>query len=565
MRSVLFILTFLFLQVSFSQNDTIVDFGQSLLNENRLDIAISYYNKHLIVSQNDEQSIHLLLGLAEAYKLQLNYSEASKYYTRAFEEIELSNNTQLKFFYYVKMAEFYRKRTLFKEAAVELKKADIILKSHQIDDVYLSNFYGRKAALFTEYYFIQDSTLYYASKALKLAEKVNDKDGVFYSSLEISGVYEDKKEFQNAIKSLETLIKYSEDNKLIQQQVDAYINYTRILIKDNQLEKALRECLKALEFAKENELFYGEILFTDNIRNIYKKLGNITKAYQYLEIRLDLTDKYYKIEHDNFLFDLEEKYKLSEKENQITINNLEIENKNKALETNKRQLFISFALLLAAIGISVLIAYFLKKEKRSNKRLQRLSQENKFLLSEANHRINNNLQLMVILISDQLKKTPKKRNFQLKSILTKVEAISTLHKHLYKNEDKNKVDVCSYLNDVKTGFFQVFKENNIETNFNIAPVQIPSDYAMYFGLLLTELCINSIKHAFENQEYKEINFELKYTDRIIFKYSDNGTTRMDNIIQPKLIDKICRQLEIEYEINTENGFSFSFVKEIIND
>ncbi|WP_225034580.1 sensor histidine kinase [Winogradskyella sp. SM1960] len=550
-------------QLLFAQDDTILNHGQNLIYENKLDKALSYYTEHLKEHTTKEDEIHFLLGLADIYKLKLDYDTANTYYIQAFEAINLTNNKQLKFLYHVKMAEFYRKRILFTDAVKHLDIATSILKHHKIEDRYLAKYYGRKAALFTEYFFIPDSTLLYAKKGLQLSKKINDKDGIFYSSLEISGVYENKKDYKKTIDYLEDLISFAEKNNLIQNKVDAYINYTRVLIKDKQYNKALEECLKALSFAKENELFYGEILFVDNIRNIYEKLGNTTKAYEYLELRLDLTDAYYKIEHSKFLFELEEKYKLTEKENQIKISNLEIENQNKALASNKAKLIISIGLLLAAIGLSLLIAYFLKKEKKSNKELHSLSQENEFLLSEANHRINNNLQLVVILISDQLKKSKNQENFQLKNILTKVEAISTLHQHLYKNNDKKKIDIQNYLHDVMASFFEVFKDNNIKTNINIQSVEISTDYAMYYGLLLTELFINSIKHAFSPQDNKTIIFELtKQTSTLYFQYSDNGTAANNMSIKPKLIDKLARQIKVDYSIQSSNGFKFSFSQQI---
>ncbi|WP_047547014.1 sensor histidine kinase [Psychroserpens sp. Hel_I_66] len=558
---------FIFFQVSFAQNDSLFIDGQQLIYENKFDEAIDFYKNRLAETENREQTFESYMGLAEVYKLNLDYNQANDFYLKAFEIVKETDNPQLKFLYHVKMAEFYRKRTLFKEASTELDKASLILKYNTISDASLVKFYSRKAALFTEYFHKQDSTLLYAERALKLAKKINDKDNIFYSTLEISGVYEDQKEYGKAISYLQELIVYALENKLIQQRADAYVNYTRLLIKDNQLNKALTESLKALDFAKKNELLYNEILFTDNTRNIYEKLGNTNKAYEYLKIRLQLTDQYYQLEHNKFLFELEEKYKLEDKENQIKINTLEIDNQNKALATNKTKLYVSIVFLVFAIAIAILIAHFLKKEKNSNKQLQDLSQENEFLLSEANHRINNNLQLVVILISDQLKKTKGQEGFQLKNILTKVEAISTLHKHLYKNEDKKKVDIHDYLNDVKATFFEVFKENDIQNKFHIASAETPTDYAMYLGLLLTELYINSIKHAFGSQDHKEIDFELKYDENnfLYFNYSDNGTQAKGKKIQPKLIDKICRQLKIEYDIDTTNGFNFSFEKKLNND
>lgn len=553
-------------QLSFSQKDEIVDFGQNLINQNKLDQAITYYAKRIVEPSNEEQKIHLLLGLAEVYKLKLDYDSASDYYIKAFESIKNIKNKQLAFLYHVRMAEFFRKRTMLVESVNQLDKAALILKGNKVEDLYLAKYYNRKAALFTEFYHIQDSTLFYANKSLDLSKKIKDKDNVFYSLLEIAGVYERKKEYKTAIRYLEEIIDFAKNNNMEQQEADAYISYIMALARSNQLEKALKTALYAANFSKNKNLLYNEIIFNENIQNLYFRLNNTEKAYEYLKYRLELTTKYDEIQKEELLLNVEAQYKLAEKENQITINKLEIINQKKELASNRINLYIVLSLFVFAISIAFLIAYFLNKTRNNNKKLQSLSQENQFLLSEANHRINNNLQLVVILISNQLKKTSEEEGMQLKNILTKVEAISTLHKHLYKNEDKKKVDIGSYLNDVKVSFFDVFKENDIQTNFKVPFVEMPTDLAMYLGLLLTELLINSIKYAFNKQDNKAIHFELKYTNGVLFfNYADNGNDNQNKTIKPILIDKICRQLEMGYKISTENGFSFSIEKKINND
>lgn len=553
-------------QLSFSQKDEIVDFGQNLINQNKLDQAITYYAKRIVEPSNEEQKIHLLLGLAEVYKLKLDYDTASDYYIKAFESIKNIKNKQLAFLYHVRMAEFFRKRTMLVESAAQLDKAALILKGNKVEDLYLAKYYNRKAALFTEFYHIQDSTLFYANKSLDLSKKIKDKDNVFYSLLEIAGVYERKKEYKTAIRYLEEIIDFAKNNNMEQQEADAYISYIMALARSNQLEKALKTALYAADFSKNKNLLYNEIIFNENIQNLYFRLNNTEKAYEYLKYRLELTTKYDEIQKEELLLNVEAQYKLAEKENQITINKLEIINQKKELASNRINLYIVLSLFVFAISIAFLIAYFLNKTRNNNKKLQSLSQENQFLLSEANHRINNNLQLVVILISNQLKKTSEEEGMQLKNILTKVEAISTLHKHLYKNEDKKKVDIGSYLNDVKVSFFDVFQENDIQTNFKVPFIEMPTDLAMYLGLLLTELLINSIKYAFNKQDNKAIHFELKYTNGVLFfDYADNGNDNQYKTIKPKLIDKICRQLEMGYKISTENGFSFSIEKKINND
>lgn len=566
MKYFLFFISCLCFQVLLSQNDSIINFGENLVQENKLDEAINYYNKHLLKPKTKEQEIFLLLGLAEVYKLKLNYNQANNFFINAFEKIKNLEDKQLEFLYHVKLGEFFRKRSLETEFETELDKARKILKSYKINDKYLVKYYNRKAALFTERYQNNDSTLFYANKSLDLAKKVKDKDNEFYSLLEIAGVYERKKDYKTSIRYIEEIIEFAKNNNMQQQEADAYISYIMALARSNQLEKALNTALHAANFSKKNNLLYNEIIFNENIQNLYFRLKNTEKAYEYLKYRLELTTKYNEIKKEELLFNLEAKYKLADKENQIKINTLELDNKNKALASNKIKLYVSIGLLLAATLVTILIAYFFKKEKHSNKKLQALSYENEFLLSEANHRINNNLQLVIILIADQLKKIEGTNGFELKNILTKVEAISTLHKHLYKNTDKKKINAQNYLEDVKVSFFDVFKANHITINFNCEPVGIPNDIAMYFGLLLTELFINSIKHAFLKEDYKEINFELyQEQDILVLKYSDNGKANTGKIVQPKLINKLCRQLKAEYKINTTEGFVFVLEKHLKND
>ena len=169
------------------------------------------------------------------------------------------------------------------------------------------------------------------------------------------------------------------------------------------------------------------------------------------------------------------------------------------------------------------------------------------------------MQLIIILISDQIKKLPNKQQTELKNILKKVDSIATLHHHLYKNPDKSTIDCRKYLKEITINFNDLFKENTIEADIKIDSFLIPTDVAMYLGLLLTELFINSLKHAFANQEFKEIKFDLKVVNsEMLFQYSDNGSHKENHKIEPKLIAKLCRQLKIKYEISTLNGFSFSF-------
>ena len=563
MKSYILFLLFIF-QWSFAQHDAIYAIGEKLINENKLELAKIYFENNLKKATNNELKIKLFVGLAETYKLQLDYNTSNKYYTEAYKIIKNTNNIQLEFLYHVKMAEFYRKRAMYIESVAQLEKAAVILKKNKIKDLYLAKYYNRKAALFTEYFHIQDSTLLYAKKSLKLAKELNDKDNVFYSLLEIAGVYEREKDYETSIKYLEEIIQFAKSNNLLQQEADAYISYIMALARSNQLEKALNVALYAANFSKKHKFYYNEIIFNENIQNLYYRLNNIEKAYEYLKYRSELTTKYNELKKEELVINLETKYKLKDKDNQLKINQLEIINKDKELSSNKAKLYIIICLFLIAVSLTLLIGYFYTKSNKSNKQLKILSKQNEFLVSETNHRVNNNLQLIAVLIENTIRKNENENEkSEFKRLLTKVEAIATLHRCLYNTSNINTINLQEYLLDIKNNFDELILEENIQLNMVVDIVDIDSDTALFLGLLITELIINSMKHAFEVKQEKRIELSVDViTNQLDFNYKDNGKKSKQKVLKPVLVEQLCMQLEVQHTINTENGFQLNFKKSL---
>lgn len=557
-----FFFFFFLFQLSYSQNTNAVTHGQNLIDENKLEEAISYFNKNLNNTITSEKKIQYLLGLGDVYKLQMAYNTSNQYYTEAYSVIKKANNIQLLFLYHVKMAEFYRKRSMYQESLAQLDKAETILKKNKIDNAYLSKYYNRKTALFTEYYSNNDSTLVYANKSLKIARSINQKDDIFYSILEIAGVYERKKHYKKAITYLIEIIDFAKKNNMCQQQADAYILYIMCLSRDNQKQKALEIALLSAEFAKANKLLYNEIIFINYVQKLYFKLNKKDKAYEFLKYRLTLTEKFNDLQKDEMLFNFEAKYKVSEKEKEIKIKNLEISKNATELERNKTRFYIFIILIVGLIFISFLISYFLRKTKNRNNQLQILSKQNEILVSETNHRVNNNLQLIAILIENNIRKNKDDyEKSEFKQLLTKVEAIASLHRHLYVAYDTNNINLQEYLEDIKNNFDELISEDNIRFTMVIDTIEIHSDIVLFLGLLTTELLINSIKYAFNINQEKDIVLTIKISNNNLnYSYKDNGKNSKNKVLKPVLVEQLCMQLEVQHIINTENGFQFNFIK-----
>lgn len=233
-------------------------------------------------------------------------------------------------------------------------------------------------------------------------------------------------------------------------------------------------------------------------------------------------------------------------------------------EVKKNQLLLMAIILLFVLGLLSLL-YYSKKIRIANKQLDFYSKENAFLLKEANHRINNNLQLIIVLLNEELDKIEDKNsdNSSINKILAKVESISTLHRHLYQSNDKKSVDIKEYLDEIVDNFNDIFIEKNVVVNYKLERINLPIDLAMYLGLLTTELFINSIKYAFNNQENRIISLHLHQKESVLyFDYSDNGEKAIGKKIEPNLVLTICKQIKAKCKIETKSGFEIYVTKEI---
>ncbi len=402
-----------------------------------------------------------------------------------------------------------------------------------------------------------------AKQIFELEEGIEDKEIIAYTYNELAQIIEYHENPLWSIKMYENAIAYCEKYNLETPLVDVLINLARVHWRNkNDLDSAVKILEKALSITTRINNLWQSYRIHGTLKEYYFIDKNLEKALYHSDKTYELLSLLIGNENEFKLQEIEGKYNVAEKENELQEKENEINIKNIELKNTRNRFWLILVFMSFLSITSGLLIYFYRKTLKNNKVLVKLSNENKFLLSEANHRINNNLQLIIILILDQLKKQPEDKKEEIKKLLAKVDSIATLHKHLYQSKDKKRINCYTYLNDIKVNFFELFKAHGIEVEFHVdKTVEVLTDDIMYYGLLLTELFINSIKHAFKNQDDKQILFKLTLENNfIIFHYRDNGINEHKNPLQLKLIEKLSRQINIDYIVNTDNGFSFEFVK-----
>jgi two-component sensor histidine kinase len=200
---------------------------------------------------------------------------------------------------------------------------------------------------------------------------------------------------------------------------------------------------------------------------------------------------------------------------------------------------VALLLLIILFGILVLL-YRLQSKKKTicvlmNKNLElqttckeysNLLTKKDLLLKEIHHRVKNNLQLIISLLSIDLQ---KQANYNLQGVLKKIEsrivAMSIIHHKLCEEEKFIKLNFQDYLENLIENIKECYHvENNISFTINSKNIFFDIDTAIPLGLIINELTCNTIKYAFNKNQQGNIKIIIKKRNE--FNYSlfigDNG-------------------------------------------
>jgi len=471
-------------------------------------------------------------------------SEAVELFIRARKVSDKNNNETEYFEASVSLANLY---TLYSRTA-EAKEIFAEINPKDLYGAELNcQYYHRKAFFFNQTGKL-DSAIYYSEKALDLANENNLKSAKGTVLNELSNIYLRLGDYEKALEFADSSCELYEDQP--RYYANAYFNKAVVFHKMENYDSSivlLKDNLNNIKDTKWHSV-KGPIYFY--LSDAYFKLNDSLKGYEYLSLeRLENLEKQ-KQEHIKSFNNLMLEYETEQK-------NLELaQNKN----TINQQIYEQKRLNVFIISLSILLLLaliFTLVFRQKNKKLHRLIKENEFLVGEANHRIKNNLQLINSLIADEMDKKGAREDEHLVQIASKIETITMLHQQLYLKEDKTLIDLSNYLDNLLQNLNQLLQPNGIGLDKKLNEVHFHADRSVYIGLILNELVINSIKHAFrENSEDKQITISLKEEQNVIhFTYHDNGVG-LSNKEEPHLVDLMGKQLKAKYRFKSEEGFYF---------
>jgi two-component sensor histidine kinase len=241
--------------------------------------------------------------------------------------------------------------------------------------------------------------------------------------------------------------------------------------------------------------------------------------------------------------------------------------KSAALEDEKALqkrllIFLMLSIILALIVASLLFREIglKKKIKKINVDLQKANDRYQMLIIESNHRIKNNLQMVISMINFSSRNEDEKVKLAFKRINKSIFTIAALHKHLYPDVHKERVDLKIYCDEIIKTYRDVTADG-FSLEYELESVEMKGERVVYFGLVLNELLSNSIEHG--NKSGLPVKISIKQKDDAFqFEYEDGSSwqTEVKKGLGIGLIELLVKSAKgFDYQLDQSKGrYTFRF-------
>ncbi|MBP9023751.1 MAG: PAS domain S-box protein, partial [Spirochaetes bacterium] len=196
--------------------------------------------------------------------------------------------------------------------------------------------------------------------------------------------------------------------------------------------------------------------------------------------------------------------------------------------------------------------------------LKKTIEDKNTLLKELYHRTKNNMQIICSMIRLHTSSVSDNSFAKiLKELESRILSMALVHQKLYESNDLSQIELKSYIKDLFR-FIESYEINKPKIIIDIQEnIMLDVEMAVPIGLIVSELIIDSQKHAFKDTPNPSILFKSSFKkNKLMIEYSDNGCGLSDDFsldksgqLGLKMAKNIAEnQLKGTFEILSKSGF-----------
>ncbi len=479
------------------------------------------------------------------------YDEAFKLSQNLIDNPGITEEQKLKI--HVERALIYEINDVDKSCFSELKKAEAILLKHpEFKIKNYTNFLIRKSSYYRVNGFSKKA-YELALQAKKYAESVNDKVNMPVVEL-ILGLGNRKTNSEAELRHYNRALYLYKQLNHYEAVISMYSNLSCFYLSGREYKMANTYIDSAIAISSKSSVLNYKADVFQTKSNILEKQNRADSALYYYKIASELYRQYNGEQRDLKVRELEIEYNFDKEKSEKQL-------LKKDIKTTRILNVTLFILVL----ILAFFAWQITKNKRkieiqkqkiaeNNITLKTNVEEKQFLVQELNHRVKNNLAVILSLIDFQ-KDQAKNENYKsiFDDLHQRIKTITIAHEfysYSVNYNDNDLIEASNYINKIieshQNSTLRTFRYIN-----DIEPVYFNVDKILSLGLLINELVTNSIKHAQPEDEQLVILLELrKINNEVELNYSDNGTVfnfeNNNNSLGLLIIEGMVKQLKGSY-------------------
>jgi two-component system, sensor histidine kinase PdtaS len=583
-----------------------------------IDLIINYSLKAqqlFLNEKNDYFYFMSIINLNETFMYLNRYDEVKQNILKSLQSKNLDDNLRMVF--YEQMSRICNRENSLYEALFYLKKGLSYNKSKKNKRVLLQIYdllfkINLKFSRFSQanyymdlYYQLikedpNDCAYYFRSKS-----RILQKEGKYQEALQLNlknEAYFKKIEMYKLNRNYKVnKIELAENYSFLKNYSMAIMHYEDIVKQDqlNPYEKAIVYSSLAQvynivgEYNKANTYINNVLkniqLITDPIKKaeIFKNKSIIAKsshdyvtALEYNDKSAELVKAYYeKREHDDAFSSLNN---MEDSEKEDRIKQLKITALEKIVQIDRQKNYLILILLVLVVALTSVMVYrklysSIKKRNRiieirnqellvSQNIIQKALQEKEVLVKEIHHRVKNNLQLVMSLLSMQLRHN-KEINISdfVKTSQSRISSIALLYEQLYQQKSEGTVNFQEYITVLSNTIVTTYSDlqHQVSLDIEVPAVYFDLETATPLGLIISEFINNSFKHAFPNGQEGIISLKLTTLQgKHELNISDNGVGIAKgcldkNTLGIQLVNSLVAQIKGLIAIQNKGGTSYS--------